>query len=69
LSLTLIPLRATLGNALIYIFPALMFRGAVRKLPNANNRQKLEVKGALASAGLGVAMGVIGAIKAVQSIL
>ena len=44
---------ATLGNALIYIFPALMFCGAVRKLPKASKAQKREVPFALASAAFG----------------
>jgi amino acid permease len=60
---------STLGNGLIYIFPALMFRGAVKKLKNPTKLQKLEVKLALCSAVAGLGMGVVGAIKAVQSIL
>ena len=61
--------RATLGNALIYIFPAFMFRGAIKKLPNPTKLQKNEVKLALCSAALGLGMGIMGAFKAVQSIL
>ena len=61
---------ATLGNALIYVYPALMFRGAIKKKGDAATKgQKLEVKGALASAALGTAMGIMGAIKAVQSVM
>jgi amino acid permease len=60
---------ATLGNALIYIYPALMFRGAVKKQKNPTKLQKFEVKVALTSAVLGLGMGTMGAIKAVQSIL
>jgi hypothetical protein len=60
---------ATLGNALIYIFPALMFRGAIRRKSNATTAQKLEVKFALTSACVGLGMGIMGATKAVQKIL
>ena len=60
---------ATLGNCLIYIFPGIMFRGAIRKLPNPTKLQKVEVKVALASAVVGAGLGIMGAIKAVQSIL
>lgn len=60
---------ATLGNALIYIFPALMFRGAVNNLSNPTKMQKRETKFAMGSALLGVAMGTMGAIKAVQNYL
>jgi hypothetical protein len=58
-----------LGNALIYIFPALMFRGAIKKLPNPTKLQKNEVKLALGSAVLGLGMGALGAFKAIQSVL
>ena len=61
---------ATLGNALIYIFPGLMFRGAIRKCVSQPTRQqKVEVKIALSSAVLGTVLGIIGAIQAVRSIL
>jgi Na+/serine symporter len=60
---------STLGNALVYVFPALMFRGAIKKLPNPTKFQKTEVKLALSSALFGIVMGAIGAVKAVQSIL
>ena len=46
-----------------------MFRGAIQKLSNPTKSQKLEVKLALGSAVLGLGMGIMGAIKAVQSIL
>lgn len=43
---------ATLGNALIYVYPALMFRGAVKKMGDkASKGLKSEVKLALANAG------------------
>jgi hypothetical protein len=58
-----------LGNALIYIFPALMWRGAVRKQPNSTTGQRREVKLAMMSAFAGLGMGIMGATKAVQSIL
>lgn len=60
---------ATLGSCLIYIYPALMFRGAIKKQKNPTKLQKFEVKVAMSSAFLGLAMGTMGAIKAVQSIL
>ena len=60
---------ATLGNALIYIYPAIMFRGAVNKLSNPTKMQKRETKFAMGSALLGVVMGTMGAIKAVQNYL
>ncbi|EEC43431.1 predicted protein [Phaeodactylum tricornutum CCAP 1055/1] len=60
---------STLGNALIYIFPALMFRGAVRKLKAPTKGQRREVKLAMTSALVGLGMGVVGAVKAVQSVL
>jgi amino acid permease len=60
---------ATLGSCLIYIYPALMFRGAIKKQKNPTKLQKFEVKVALSSALLGLGMGTLGAIKAVQSIL
>jgi len=63
---------ATLGNALIYIFPALMFRGALRKNKmekEPTRLQNAEVKVATASAVLGAGMGLMGAFKAVQSVL
>jgi len=61
---------ATLGNALIYIFPAFMFRGSVSKMGDAASKSmKLEAKAALATAIVGMGMGVIGAAMAVKSIL
>jgi len=60
---------ATLGNALIYIFPGIMFRGAIKKVPNPTKLQKTEVKIALTSAVVGAVLGIMGAYKAVASIL
>lgn len=53
----------TLGNALIYIFPALMFRAAVRQLPNPTKLQKFEIKAAMASALVGLGFGAMGVVK------
>ena len=53
---------ATLGNALIYVYPALMFRSAVKNLGDeATKAQKMEVYLSLAFAVLGTGMGCIGA--------
>lgn len=46
-----------------------MFRGAVRKLPEATKAQKREIPFALGGAAFGLVMGVMGAFKAVESIL
>ena len=60
---------ATLGNSLIYIFPALMFRGAVKKMKNASGALKREVNFAMANAGLGLVMGALGAKMAIKTLL
>eukprot|EP00804_Cyclotella_cryptica_P021984 CCRYP_000912-RD/>CCRYP_000912-RD protein AED:0.42 eAED:0.42 QI:257/0.66/0.75/1/0.66/0.75/4/85/473 len=53
---------ATLGNALIYVYPAIMFRSAVKNMGDkATTAQKLEVILAMAFAALGIGMGTIGA--------
>jgi hypothetical protein len=58
---------ATLGNALIYVYPALMFRGTVKKMGDkATKSLKREVKFALSNAVLGIVMGSIGATMAVK---
>jgi hypothetical protein len=54
---------------LIYIFPGMMFRGAIKRLPNATKSQKREVTVAMTSAFVGAGLGILGAVKAVQSIL
>jgi amino acid permease len=59
---------ATLGNALIYVFPALMFRKAIKNKKDATAGQKREVKLALGSAGAGIAMGLLGAKMAIASL-
>jgi hypothetical protein len=58
-----------LGNCLIYVFPGVMFRGAIKKLKAPTKLQKAEVKVALSSAVLGAGLGIMGAAKAVQSLL
>ncbi|GKY97152.1 hypothetical protein MPSEU_000673600 [Mayamaea pseudoterrestris] len=60
---------ATLGNALIYIYPALMFRGAMKKIANPTKLQQFELKASAFSAILGLGFGIMGAVKAVQSIM
>ena len=57
---------ATFGNALIYIFPALMFQGAIRKKADATRLQKQEVKFSLWTAGVGFTMGILGAKMAIN---
>ena len=53
---------ATLGNALIYVYPAIMFKCAVKNLGvNATAAQKMEVYLAMAFAAMGVGMGCMGA--------
>ena len=59
---------ATLGNGLIYIFPALMFRGAIKKKVDATKGEIREVKLALASAIAGICMGLIGTKMAIGSL-
>jgi len=59
---------ATLGNALIYIFPALMFRKLVQDLgEKASPALKGEVYFSSFSGLLGLVMGAIGASMAIQS--
>jgi len=59
---------ATLGNGLIYIFPAFMFRGAIKKKPDATKGQKREVKLAIGSALAGLVMGLLGAKCALDTL-
>jgi hypothetical protein len=58
---------ATLGNALIYVYPALMFRSAIKNMGDkADAGLKSEVNVALTTAAIGVVMGVIGANMALK---
>ena len=60
---------ATLGNALIYIFPALMFRRMVASMGDkASAGLKKEVLFAMCGCYLGVVMGVIGAGMSIKSL-
>jgi hypothetical protein len=60
---------ATLGNALIYVLPALMYRKVVKDLGDkATPQQKNEVIFSSFSALLGIGMGVIGATMALKSL-
>lgn len=59
---------ATLGNALIYIFPALMFNSVVKKMGNsAPSGLKNETYFATFSMLLGCAMGIIGSTMALKA--
>lgn len=60
---------ATLGNALIYILPALMFRKVVKDMgDDASPALKTEVHFATFSALLGIGMGIIGSTMALKSL-
>jgi len=59
---------ATLGNSLIYVFPALMFRAAVKKMDSASDGLKKEVTFAKGTAGVGIIMGIIGSVMAIKSL-
>ena len=59
---------ATLGNSLIYVFPAFMFRGTVSKMTNVSPKLKRESKFALITASLGMIFGCIGANMALKSL-
>jgi len=59
---------ATIGNLLIYVYPAIMFREAVKKMgDDASKNLKREVKFSIANAGLGIGMGVIGLKMALKA--
>merc|ERR1712071_156880 len=61
---------ATLGNALIYIYPFLMFKNAVKNMgDSASDNMKREVKLSAAVAALGSVFAVIGSTMAIKSIL
>jgi low temperature requirement protein LtrA len=59
---------ATLGNALIYVFPTIMFRGTVGKMTNASAKLKREAKLAPLIAAAGIVMGAIGGSMAIKSL-
>lgn len=59
---------ATLGNGLIYVFPFLMFRGAIKKKVDATKGEKREVKLAMGSAVLGILMGILGTKMALSTL-
>ena len=59
---------ATLGNALIYVFPAYMFRGTVAKMTNASAKLKRESNLSHVMAAAGVIMGAIGSTMAIKSL-
>lgn len=59
---------ATFGNALIYVFPGLMFRRAVKDMGDkATKGLKREVNVAMGSLALGVGMGCVGAKMALKA--
>ena len=57
---------ATLGNLLTYVYPAIMYRAVVRQQKRTG--EGLGVSVAMASAVLGIVMGVIGAGMALKSL-
>jgi hypothetical protein len=57
---------ATLGNALTYLYPALMYRSVVKQQDRQGEGGQVAV--AMTSAVLGVVMGVIGAKMALQTL-
>ena len=58
---------ATLGNALTYVYPALMYRAVVKQQRRTEEQGGVNL--AMASAILGIVMGVVGANMAVRSVL
>lgn len=60
---------AIFGNSLIYIFPALMFRGAIKKKADATQKQQLESKLAIGSVVAGLSMGLLGAKMAISTLM
>jgi hypothetical protein len=57
---------ATLGNALTYVYPALMYRAVVKQQGRTDERWGVRM--AMSSAGLGIAMGLVGATMALKSL-
>lgn len=58
---------ATFGNALIYVFPALMFRRAVKDMGEEGKGMVGETRFAMGSAALGIGMGLVGARMALKA--
>ena len=56
---------ATLGNALTYVYPALMYRAVVAQ---QGRNEQFGVNVSLVSAVLGIAMGIVGATMAIRSL-
>lgn len=60
---------ATLGNALIYVYPAIMLKSAVKNMgEEATKAQKMEVYLAMSFALLGIGMGCVGTKQALASL-
>ena len=57
---------ATLGNALTYVYPALMYRAVVKQQGRTDEQGGVSI--AMMSAWLGVAMGIVGATMALKSL-
>ena len=60
---------ATLGNALIYAYPALMFCAVVKKKDGENKGLTREVAFAMAMAAMSVVVSAIGGTTAIKSLL
>ena len=59
---------ATLGNAIVFVFPAFMFAAAVEKA-GRGGEMRGEVRVAKGVAWAGVGMGLVGAVQSVKAIL
>jgi len=57
---------ATFGNAVMFVFPSLMFRKAVKQMDAPNKRLQLESKLAGGAIGFGVVLSVLGTFLALQ---
>jgi hypothetical protein len=57
---------ATLGNALTYVYPALMYRATVKQ--QGRSEENGAVLASLISAVMGIVMGVIGTKMAIQNV-
>ena len=58
---------ASFGNALIYVFPALMFRATVKKMDSPSRTLQREVNVALGTGVLGPVLGILGISSAIQN--